>query len=871
MKRQAHTLSRALIRASLLATTLCPGVALAQSLAPAPASAPGQPVVTPDPQAGAAPAASADAAATNAAGAPQAGDGNLFGDIIVTAQKRSQSTQKIGLSISAFGGDQLETLGVSSVRDVAALVPGFTVAKSFRGPPIYTLRGVGFNTPNMSTSSPVGVYLDEVAYPYPIMTEGLSFDLERVEVLKGPQGTLYGRNTTGGLVNSIARRPTQELDGYIKASYGSYQSYGLEGAIGGGITNTLSARLAFEIDRSDKGWQVSVTRGDRLGKVDKAAARLSLLWEPSPNATFLLTGNWWQDKSDTQAAQAIYVYPKGLVTAGVPASQWSTVGPTLGIPLSVFSQAYTPTSASQANWVENQIAWGGTVGGHNFTPAPVGQLAKDNDMKSVALRADFKLGGGIKFTSLTSYASFNRNEGDDAAGWDIENAIYREIGSIRSFQQELRLTGESRSFSWIAGLFYAHDKIQETDKSWGATISTVGPLRVLGSAAAAAAGATLAQQQDILYGFRDWQNQDTQTVTSKAAFAQGEFRFGTLALTAGIRFNQDDAKFTGCSRDQGDNSIAATWNGFFNYYAHIPANVAPGGCVTYLYDLAPSLAPGGPPFPGQGFVNKELKQNNLSGRLALNWQANPDLLIYGYVARGFKSGAFPNIDANLGSQYNAAVQEEVIAYEAGVKSKPFAGATLNASVFYYNYKNKQVFGYVPDIIFTTLNRIVNIPRSHLYGAEIEASFQPIEGLSTHFTASYLHTRVDEYQGYDDFGVPRDFRGAGFTFTPKFQVNGVVSYGFALNEKFNARLTGSGRYSSTQHADLVSNPLFRIDPYTLFDANILLSTHDDKYEVELFVRNLTNKYYWNSVQLNQDSLARYAGMPRTWGVSAKARF
>jgi outer membrane receptor protein involved in Fe transport len=824
--------------------------------------------------------ASADAAGTPSSAAPtaaiapavqQGSDENLFGDIVVTAQKRSQNTQKIGLSISAFGGDQLETLGVKDVKDIAALVPGFTVAKSFRGPPIYTLRGVGFNTPNMSTSSPVGIYLDEVAYPYPIMTEGLSFDLERVEVLKGPQGTLYGRNTTGGLVNSIARKPSQTTEGYLKASYGSYQSYGLEGALGGGITDTLSVRGAFEIDRSDKGWQVSVTRGDRLGKVDKAAARLAVAWDPSDSAKFLLTGNWWKDQSDTQAAQAIYVYPKGLVTAGVPAAAWSTVGPTLGIPVQVFGQAYNPTKASQANWVESQIPWGGTVGGKNFTPAPVNQNRKDNELRSIALRGDIKITDGIKLTSLTSYADFKRNEGVDAAGWDIENAIFKELGSIKSFSQELRLTGESANFSWIAGLFYARDKIKETDKSWGATISTLGPLRVLGSAAAAAAGATLAQQEDIRWGFRDWQNQNDQTVTSKAIFGQGEYRLGDLALTAGIRYNKDDAKFSGCSRDQGDNSIAATWNGFFNYYAHIPANVAPGGCVTYLADLAPSLVPGGPAFPGQGFVKKELKQDNLSGKLALNWQASPSLLAYGYVARGFKSGAFPNIDANVAIQYNPAKQEEVIAYETGIKSKPFAGVTLNVAGFYYDYKNKQVFGYVPDIIFTTLNRIVNIPKSHLYGAEIEASVQLLEGLSTHFTASYLKTKIDEYDGYDDFGVARNFKGASFTFTPKVQLNGVLSYGRDISDNFTARITASARYSGKQQADLVGDPRFHIAAYTLVDTNLLLATKDDKYEVEFFVKNLTNKYYWNSAQLNQDSLVRYAGMPRTWGMSFKSRF
>ena len=129
-------------------------------------------------------------------------------EVIVTAQKREQNVNEIGMAISAFSGEDLTALGVMSTRDLTNLVPGFTVAQSDLNTPIYTLRGVGFNTPNLSSASPVGVYVDEASFPYPYMSNGLIHDLERVEVLKGPQGTLYGRNTTGGLVNFITNRPT---------------------------------------------------------------------------------------------------------------------------------------------------------------------------------------------------------------------------------------------------------------------------------------------------------------------------------------------------------------------------------------------------------------------------------------------------------------------------------------------------------------------------------------------------------------------------------------------------------------------------------------------------------------------------------------
>ena len=148
-------------------------------------------------------------------------------EIVVTAQKREQNASDIGMAISAFSGDNLKTLGVSDTRDLAGLVPGFTAAKSDLGTTIYTLRGIGYNSPNLSSTSPVGVYVDEASFPYPYMSHGLSYDLERVEVLKGPQGTIYGRNTTGGAVNFITKRPTSDFESGITVQYGNYEKYGI--------------------------------------------------------------------------------------------------------------------------------------------------------------------------------------------------------------------------------------------------------------------------------------------------------------------------------------------------------------------------------------------------------------------------------------------------------------------------------------------------------------------------------------------------------------------------------------------------------------------------------------------------------------------
>ncbi|HEY0595413.1 TonB-dependent receptor plug domain-containing protein, partial [Sphingopyxis sp.] len=155
------------------------------------------------------------------------------GDIIVTAQRRAESMNDVGMAIQAVDGQTLENLRVTDMRDLTTVAPSFTVSQSYQGVPTYTLRGIGFNTINLSATSTVGTYVDEVAYAYPIMNTGPVYDLERVEVLKGPQGTLYGRNTTAGLINFITAKPSDSFEGGVKAELGNYQTYNFEGHLSG--------------------------------------------------------------------------------------------------------------------------------------------------------------------------------------------------------------------------------------------------------------------------------------------------------------------------------------------------------------------------------------------------------------------------------------------------------------------------------------------------------------------------------------------------------------------------------------------------------------------------------------------------------------
>ncbi len=232
------------------------------------------------------------------------------GEIIVTAQRRGESLNQVPMAVQAVTGETLKDLRVTDVRDLTAVAPSFTVSQSYQGVPTYTLRGIGFNTINLSATSTVGTYVDEVSYAYPIMNTGPMMDLERVEVLKGPQGTLYGRNTTAGLINFITAKPTNDFDASLSVDLGNYETINVGGHISGPLAEGISARVAFRSENSGKGWQVSNSRpNERLGKVSKFGVRGSLALDPFEGTHIDVSVNWWQNKSDTVAGQAIGFTP----------------------------------------------------------------------------------------------------------------------------------------------------------------------------------------------------------------------------------------------------------------------------------------------------------------------------------------------------------------------------------------------------------------------------------------------------------------------------------------------------------------------------------------------------------------------------------
>ena len=376
-------------------------------------------------------------------------------DIVVTAQRREQSINSVGMGIQAFSAEALDNLQVTDVKDLTIVAPSFTVTQGYHGVPIYTLRGIGFNTINLSSTSTVGSYVDEVAYAYPFMLSGPVFDIGRVEVLKGPQGTLYGRNTTAGLVSFITNAPSHEFEATGSVEVGNYETLNFETAVSGPISDRARVRLAVRKEYSGEGWQEDMASGDTQGKVDRIGARFRLDWEPTDSLTFNLSLSGWTNDSDTITGQAIGYTP--ATDPGIPGRFAAFNAP--GLVNYVANNR--PSHGKDASWaprnVRNRVV--GTI------PGLDGELKEDSSFFGVALRTTFDFNEDVRLVSLTSYNYLDRNALSDWSGAPYEIMVQRLDGEAKSFSQELRLEGTTERLTWLIGAYYADDKLIDNNIS----------------------------------------------------------------------------------------------------------------------------------------------------------------------------------------------------------------------------------------------------------------------------------------------------------------------------------------------------------------------------------------------------------------------
>jgi iron complex outermembrane receptor protein len=798
--------------------------------------------------AGAGGALAAEAPATPAA----QGDTTTVDTIIVTAQRREEAANSVGMAIQAFKGDDLKTLRVTDTRDLSTVAPSFSVSQGYQGVPIYTLRGIGFNTINLSATSTVGTYTDEVAYAYPFMNTGPIFDLDRVEVLKGPQGTLYGRNTTAGLVDFVTAKPTTSFKAGLTGEAGSYKSHNFEGFVSGPLGDKAQARLAFRTDDSDEGWQQSNSRNEKLGEVHRYGVRAALAFQPAEglDVDFSLSG--WHNGSDTLAAQGIGFTP--ATTAG-PISLFNAPG------IVAYIGAHMPTNARQADWAPASVRTadiGTGLGIHE-------PLKENDDFWAARLRIGWTF-GDMRLVSLTGYNHLERDATFDWSGAPYDILIQHTEGQIKSFSQELHLEGETGPATWLVGGYYGRDTLVDGNRTLLGDNANVGFIRFYTNSLLASpfntGGYTPLQASQAFRTYSDIGNLKT---TTWSLFANADWKLSdALKLTTGLRYTSDRQDFAGCSRDFNGNmlpNVNVTNRALFFGVYGLVAPISQGDCVTFHPDTA-----------SFGMVTSTLDESNVAWRLALNWTPRENTLLYASVSRGAKAGDTPINAANISTQDAPARQELLLAYELGFKGGLFERRVqLNASLFYYDYKDKQLSVYFADPIYTALARLSNIPTAKAYGLDTDVTWRITHDLTAMGSMTFLHTELGDYVGINGAGGSQSFTGASFPYSPTWQGSLTLLYTHPITDTLGVQAALNGRYQNKSHADLGEDSRFGIKAYGLVNASVGIHSLDDRWELSVWGRNLGDTYYWNSVASNANVVVRFPGQPRTWGVSLAMKF
>ncbi|MEJ1962721.1 MAG: TonB-dependent receptor [Gammaproteobacteria bacterium] len=745
-------------------------------------------------------------------------------EVVVTAQKREQGVNDVGITVNTFTADQLASHGVRSAGDLELLTPGLTVTESAStGVPVYTIRGVGFSDLSTASSSTVGLYLDEAEIPYSVMSRGVLFDVERVEVLKGPQGDLYGRNTTAGQINFISRKPTKDFNAGVNVDFSRFNVLDVDGYVSDSLSDNVQARLAAKVVHSNEGWQESISRpGDTLGAKDEIALRAITNVDFSDSVKLLLSAHWDRDRSENVAPTAY----DGLLV-GFDSSQ--------PLPTAEDATPYFSVGNNRlADWSEN------------FRPH------RDNTLKGGSARLSWDFTDKMNLTSVTAYDKFNRAERYELSGVPFEDGNTDNGTDLKVFSQELRLSSSATpDLYWIAGAHYSHDDLSELYDMYF---------------------------RDSYFGFglgiNGIDTRYTQTTESIAGFGHVEWSFAPkLKLTLGARFASETRKWTGCTNDTGDGSLAGAWNNILTPFTILanglpdPGPALAGGCG--IYDDIAGTADFGTFAP---FTDK-ISTNKWMWKSTLDYSPTDDMLLYGTISTGFKSGGFNGASAQTHSQLLPYRAETLTSFEMGVKSTLMDGRMqLNAATFYYDYKDKQE----PTVAVTPVGNIAgltNVPKSEVHGAEVELRWRVVQGLTLDLGVSYVDSKIKEYEAIDAANsswpniVRFDASGFELANSPNWQANATGTYQWPISGKLDMFLATDVAYKGDTSGS-TQDPL---SDYVLVNGRVGLKDSEGHWTATLWGRNVFNEYYWTAAYGSNGTFVRLNGMPATYGVSMSYTF
>lgn len=778
--------------------------------------------------------------------------------IEVTAQKHSQNVNEVGITVNAFSGEQLKDLGVDSSEDLAIYTPGLTVNEtSATGVPLYTIRGVGFQDYSTASSSTVGLYFDEISMPYSVMSRGIVFDVERVEVLKGPQGDLFGRNTTAGQINFVSNKPTESLEIGVDLGYNSLNQTELEFFVSNRLTDNINGRFALKTIQSDEGWQESLTRDDKLGKKNQVAMRSMFDISLNDDATLLLNLHYVKDKSDNTANTAYDGRIVGLSEYEQPYKGLDDYVLPTGANFGETPPWYSTGDATAADW---NNSYTNPITGETWDIRP----KRDNELKGISAKLDWQL-GDVTFTSVTGYDQFEREEANDWDGTPSVDSSNINQTDLEVFSQEFRLSGETEDLLWIAGVYYSNDEI---DESYHYFLGD----SVFGRGAAAfsiPSGFAQVPLTELDTSYR----QETQ---SAAIFGHVEWQVtDKFRVTTGLRYTQESRKWSGCTYDAGDGRLVDFLNSAFG------SSLSAGDCGvvdddpnsdTYIFALL------GTENVNDAFhvIEDEINTNRWMGKVGVDYAFDSNTLGYATISHSFKSGGFNGANSNTTTQLLPYDEELLTSYELGIKATLLDGSMqLNASTFYYDYEDKQE----TDLAVTFVGNIAgltNVPESQILGAEFDLNWFPTNNLTIRIGSAYLDTEITKWQAVDRSAsqwpttVYRDASGGTLAQSPRWSHNALAKYEWSIDDNLLADVSINYAYQDDTSGGVQSERA--TESFSTVDVRLGVGTDDGTWKVTLWARNVTDEYYYQAAYLGGNGpYVRTAGLPRTYGLNLRYNY
>lgn len=753
-------------------------------------------------------------------------------DVVVTTRRREEKAQDVPTAISILSAKTLETQRLSRVEELQQALPSLNVAFMNPRQSSVAVRGLGNNPASDGLEASVGVYLDNVYLGRPGMAVFDVLDVSQLELLRGPQGTLFGKNTTAGLLNISSKLPTFYPDHSTEVSYGSRNYWQVKGTLSDALSETVAGRLSVYKTTQD-GFVENIYNGKKLNDIDREGIRGQILWEPSEQFNLRWIADYHAEKNQ-QGATVTY-----------------SKGPTFDHP--TFGNNYN-------RYEDNAKHAGANLQDFSYTDKKINSNARqfmEVEQGGTSLEANWTLENGQKLTSISAFRfwDFTPTNSDNTTADALRN-----VGVAvkdQQFSQELRwASAKNDTLDWVTGLYYFQQNLDNhTFNYYGSTADQFLYSQVAGFRNAIINGQTnLANNRSSdSYGYAD--------TKSYAAFGQGTWHVTpAFDLTAGGRVTYED-KIARITR------------------------LAPTGGV----DIATLSA------AEQGFIASQLgaydsgelsiSDTSYSGLLTASYKINPQTLAYATYSHGEKSGGFNLAVASAptaGADSLKIKPEKADNYEIGFKQNLLNNTLqLNSNLFWIDVSDYQTTG-MQQVGTSLVSILENAGKVRSRGVEIDATIQPIKGLSINVNGSWNDAKYTEYKNAPapvSLSIPTGISTQDLTGK---QVYGVPEWIANLNFRYDAQKVNnwqpyvSAGYSwrDWSYGTLDNDEANVIKSYALINSSIgtRYDAKDYQLDLSLWIKNLTDKTYATNVfNWINGAGAATLGQPRTVGATLKFNF